>query len=521
MNEARRGFFRRIRFRIRLAWLASTAQRLAPYLGLLIVALFAVGWVFGWDGAIQWSLAALAGFAVALLTRAATLRISEWDTARAAERGLGARDTLTTALEFDDVSNDVHRAIQDKADRIAASSDPAAAIPLRAQPDRLRQLGLAAALALVIGLLPPFADTPALSSDLEAALEAEAEEVERIAQAIASSNVGNSEEIVAELERLAEELRLAESLEQALRSLEDTNIRLDAKIDPNFLTQKAAVQGLARDLALRPLVEGSSLDAASQFNELAESLAALSDPELRALEDRLNDLAQSQAAGNPALSSQLSQAAASLAAGDLAGAQQALTQAAAGQNSGVSQARGQQAITETQRALDAIRSRLGASGSLNPGGAGTQGGTGQPGDQPGGGGQGGQGDVGQGGPAGEISGVAPGQGGAAGQGGQGSVGADDGTDHGTSVQLSTVYDPADLGSVSDLLQVHIGGGAAQGEVVGTGEAPTQQGESIVPYASVLPQYLNYAADALATLRLPPSMRSIVQTYFDRLAEAAR
>ena len=77
----------------------------------------------------------------------------------------------------------------------------------------LASLSLAAALALVIGLLPPFADTPALSSDLEAALEAEAEEVERIAQAIASSNVENSEKIVAELERLAEELRLAESLE--------------------------------------------------------------------------------------------------------------------------------------------------------------------------------------------------------------------------------------------------------------------------------------------------------------------
>lgn len=87
--------------------------------------------------------------------------------------------------------------------------------------------------------------------------------------------------------------------------------------------------------------------------------------------------------------------------------------------------------------------------------------------------------------------------------------------------MSTVYDPADLGSVSDLLQVHIGGGAAQGEVVGIGEAPTQQGESIVPYASVLPKYLNDAADALAALRLPPSMRSIVQTYFDQLAEAAR
>lgn len=522
LNEARQGFFRRIRFRIRLAWLASTAQQLAPYLGLLIVALLAADWLTDWDSSVAWSLAALAGFSIGLVVRAATFRISEWETARAAERGLGARDALTTALEFDDGDNDVHQAIQDEANRIAVSSDPAAAIPVRAQLDRLRQLGLAAAIALLIAFLPPFSDTPALSSDLDAALEAEAEEVERIAEAIAGADVENAEEIIAELERLAEELRLAESLEEALQSLEDANTRLDAQIDPDFLAQKAAVQGLARDLALRPLVGGSTLDAASQFKELAESLDQLSEPELRALEDRLNDLAQSQAAGNPQLSSQLSQAASSLAAGDMAGAQQALADAADGQNAGVSDARSQQAITETQNALDAIQTRLGSPGSsatLGDGEGGEQPGDGQAGEP--GVGPGGQQGTGAGGPSGQISGVAPGEGGAAGQGGQGTVGAGDGTDYGTNVETSTVYDPADLGSVADLLQVHISGGGAQGEIIGTGDAPTQQGDSIVPYASVLPQYLNEAADALAALRLPPSMRTIVQTYFAQLAEAAR
>lgn len=524
MNETRQGFFRRIRFRIRLAWLASTAQQVAPYLGLAIVALLAADWLTEWDSSVRWSVAALGGLSIGLVVRAATFHISEWETARAAERGLGARDALTTALEFDEGGNDVHQAIQDEANRIAASSDPAAAIPVRAQPDRLRQLGLAAAIALVIAFLPPFSDTPALSSDLGAALEAEAKEVERIAEAIAAEDVDNAEEIIAELERLAEELRLAESLEQALQSLEDANTRLDAKVDPGFLAQKAAVQGLARDLALRPLVGGSTLDAASQFKELAESLNQLSEPELRALEDRLNDLAQSQAAGNPQLSSQLSQAASSLAAGDMAGAQQALADAADGQNAGVSDARSQQAITETQNALDAMQARLGSlSSSAAPGdGGGTGEGT-QPGGQAGelGGGEGGQQGTGAGRPSGQISGVAPGEGGAAGQGGLGTVGDGDGTDYGTSVETSTVYDPADLGSVSDLLQVHIGGGDAQGEIIGAGDAPTQQGESIVPYASVLPQYLNQAADALAALRLPPSMRTIVQTYFAQLAEAAR
>jgi hypothetical protein len=38
---------------------------------------------------------------------------------------------------------------------------------------------------------------------------------------------------------------------------------------------------------------------------------------------------------------------------------------------------------------------------------------------------------------------------------------------------------------------------------------------------VLPQYLNDAADALSELSLPPSMRSIVQSYFDLLAQQAQ
>jgi hypothetical protein len=72
-----------------------------------------------------------------------------------------------------------------------------------------------------------------------------------------------------------------------------------------------------------------------------------------------------------------------------------------------------------------------------------------------------------------------------------------------------------------MLQVAIDGGSGNGAVVGTADAPTQTGQSVVPYAQVLPQYLNQAADALGELQLPPSMRSIVQTYFDLLADEAR
>ena len=523
MSETRRRFFKQVRRRIRLAWLAATAQQLAPYLGLLVVILFFVDWLTDWDAAPAFSLAAVGGLAAALIVGALALRITDWDASRAAERGLAARDALTTALEFNDPQDEVHKAIQAEADAIAAGSDPSAAIPVKPKPERLRQLGMALAVALVLAFIPPFGDSPALSVDVETALEKEAEQLEEIAEAIEAQDLEKKEELAEELRRLAEELRAAQNLEEALDALEDSEKRLDALKDPNALAQKAAVQGLASDLALRPLVDGTSLDASSQLEELAQQLDQLSEPELRALEDRLRDLAASQAAGNPDLASQLSEAAASLEAGNLAAASQALSEAAASQRQGVSQARGQQAISEVQGALSATSSRLSGEGTPGDpsGGSGEgQGGEGQQGAQGGSGsGQGGQG--GSAGPGGQISDVAPGSGDASGQGGQGTVGAGSGDDHGTAVDTNSVYDPAVTGPAADLLQVHISGGGTLGDITGVKDTQTQEGEAIVPYATVLPQYLNEAADALAALRLPPGMRTIVQSYFDRLAQAAQ
>jgi len=536
LTDNREGFLRRIRARMRLAWLTATAQRNAPYLGLVVVVVFAVDWLTRFDQGLAVSGMLVGGFALALLVRAATIRISPWDASRAAERGLRARDALTTALEFTDPEDGVHRVIQERADKIAASSKAADAIPIDTDRTRLRQLATAGALALLFGLLPPLGSSPALSSDLETALDAEAERIERIAEAVEESDVDTAEEIVAELERLAAELRQAESLEQALQSLQDTETRLGEQIDPRFLSQKAAVQGLARDLALRPLVDGAPLDTTSQLDELADSLDALSDPELSALEDRLSDLAESQAAGNPDLSGQLSEAARALSSRDLGAAAQSLHNAASDQQSGLEGARGQQALSETQRALEGARSRLsGMPGEGQPGdnnqgqgegqgkgdgqgeGQGQGQGQGQGEGQGQGGGQGGQPTGG----SGRISGVAPGDGDAAGQGSQGSVGAGGNSDHGTEVQTADVFSPIDEGALSDLIQVGIDGGTGDGSILGRADAPTARGQSVVPYAQVLPEYLNQAADALGQLQLPPSMRGIVQTYFDLLADEAR
>jgi len=520
---------------MRLAWLSATAQRFAPYLGLAVILVLALQWSTPFDDG--WLVAAglVATFLLTLIIIASAIRITDWDASRAAERGLAARDALTSALEFDDPDDDVHRLIQTRAELLVERSDPSRAIPFRADGSRLRQSGMTAALALLIGLLPPLGSASALSADIEAALDAEAAQIEKLAAAVAAADVETSDEIIAELERLAQELRDAESLEQALQSLDDADTRLDARLDPAFLSQKAAIQGLARDLALRPLADGAPLDAASQFDHLADTLSSLSTPELAALADRLSDLAESQAAGNPELSGHLADASRALEEGDLSEARISLEEAASRQRTGFDQLSGQQALVETSRALDGARTRLSGEGAgtseLAEGGQGEDG-QGQPGE---GQGQGsGQGQSGEGqaegagaggqpqdGASGEITGVAPGDGSASGDGGQGRIGADVGQDHGTDVETAEVFAPIDEGALADLVQVGIDGGAGEGDIVGRADGVTQRGESIVPYAQVLPEYLNEAADALSELRLPPSMRSIVQAYFDLLAAEAR
>lgn len=507
---------------MRLAWLAETAQIYAPHLGGGILALFVVDWLTVWSGALRYSMIAMIACAVALIISAALLRIGDWEAARSAERGLGLPASLTTALEFNNVDNEIHLRIQARAGEIAADASPTRAIPIPLRRDRLRLLAYASALILGVAILPALGGTPALSTDTASALEAEAQEVEKLAEAVRLADVASAEEIAEELETLAQQLREARSLEEGLAALDSTDQRLSARADPVFLSQKAAVQGLARDLALRPLVDGAPFDAISQLEELASRLDELSEPELRALQDRLSDLAHSQTSGNPALASDLADASSALSDGDLTKAGNALDRAASRQSSGVTEARDQQALNEVRRSLDAIQGRLAGSEPGAGEGLGEGQGEGQRQGQGRGQGQGqGRSGQGSGGASGVISGVGPGDGDASGQGGQGTVGAGTPGETGGAPQVSDIYDPVDRGNVSDLLQVNIQGGAADGDLVGRGDGPTERGQSIVPYAQVLPEYLNQAADALGALRLPPSMKGIVQAYFDQLANEAR
>jgi len=507
---------------VRTAWFAATVQLAAPVAAAVIVGAVIARRLTG-----QPEVTTVAGIAIGvavagLAVAALALRLSDWDVARAAERGLGAGDTLTTALEFTDDDDPLHREVQRRAVRILDRANATEAVPYRVDALRLRRAGLIGALALVLAVLPSLRPGPALSADETTLLNAEADRIEEIAEAI-DAQVDDGDDIAGELRALADELRNARSLDEGIRELDRSSTRLEAAADPRALTERAAVQGLARDLALRPLADGAS-DAASQLDALAEALGNLSPQEQAAVADRLAALAESQTAGNPGLASSLASAAQAVGSGNNGAASSALRSAAANYRTAVDSARNQQALDEALRAIAGASARLGTSqpGSGQGEGEGNGAGTGQGnGSGQGNGGGSGGGQAGSASPSGSISGVRGGDGGSAGIGAAGTVGAGGDVGEERDVLTGTVFEPADIGGVSDQLQVGVDGGVGDGAIVGRGEAPTELGDALVPYTQVLPTYLADAADALDQLELSPSLRSIVRSYFDLLAQQAR
>jgi hypothetical protein len=168
---------------MRWAWLVATLQYLAPFLAGSLVAAALIDWFSPTDRFLL-----VTAVAVVVVVTIATIwsllkPVSTWQAARSAERGLGARDSLTTALEFTDPEEPLHNQIQQRADQVVATNKARDAIHFLTDRKRLRNAGALVAAALIIGLLPPLSSTPALSAGTKEAIAAEAEEMERIADA--------------------------------------------------------------------------------------------------------------------------------------------------------------------------------------------------------------------------------------------------------------------------------------------------------------------------------------------------
>src|SRR5690606_40173925 len=106
LTASRRRFLRSVRNRIRIAWITATAQRYAPYVVGVLALVFLAGWLTPFDRVVEVAVGVVGVALLALLVGVARLRITDWDAARAAERGLEVRDVLTTSLEFTDETDE-------------------------------------------------------------------------------------------------------------------------------------------------------------------------------------------------------------------------------------------------------------------------------------------------------------------------------------------------------------------------------------------------------------------------------
>ena len=140
----------------------------------------------------------------------------------------------------------------------------------------------------------------------------EAEALRKAAQALPTAADGKKSEAAKALEALARELERSPNLETAKKAVDTAAAKLASGLDPNFLSQKAALKGLERALGTRPL-PGANGSAAEQLRQTASQLAGLTPEQRQALADRLASLAATQTAGNPDAAQALSQAAVGLA----------------------------------------------------------------------------------------------------------------------------------------------------------------------------------------------------------------
>jgi hypothetical protein len=540
MSETVAEFIRALRRRLRRTWLVATLAWAAPVVAALALVLVLLGRRLPEAWPEPTALGGVLAFVALVAGAAVVLRITDATVARAADRQLATKDALSTALEVPPDSpwgERVHR----RATVVVAEVPPARAAPIRLPGRRLAVSSGIGALALLLAVLPnPQDDVRRQRAAEQAAIAEAADDLREEADALEEApDATAADRAAAEaLRELAEDLDDTESLEEAMDALAEGEADLQEQVDGDLLAQKAAVQGLDRSLEAQPLPGASGASAAAQLEQAADGLDELDEGEAAALAERLEQLAESQALGNPEAAAALDDAATSLRAGDVAGAQAALGEAAAAQRSGTDAVGTQEAAAAAAEAAGRAQDGLAAAAAAAAGegqaqGAGQGQGEGEGEGQGEGQGQGegeGEGEgsgsgngsgsgSGQGGgsPSGNVGGASGGQG--SGQGGPGQSGAGGPEGAGSGENDPTVFDP----SFSDGEELEAGGSGTgdPGETIGEGNGGTTAGSARTPLSRVIDRYLEQATRVVERGDLPPSLRDVIQTYFDRLTGGAQ
>ena len=530
MNTTLIPLFRAVRRRLRVAWALTTLQLVAPLVALGALGLVLAGRFFDLSWAEPSALVLVASVVALVTGYALVCRVPDLLVARAADRGLRTRDAFATSLELADHHDDFADRVRHRAQELADVATPKEAVRYRLlrKPTGIAALIAPAALVLAFIANPQDALRERRADD-RAAIEATADVLRAEAERIAELPGG--QDAADRLAQLADELSKTDSLEKADDLLQEAAAELGEQTGPDTLAKTAATEGLQRSLENSPLPGASSEQSVQdQLEALAGELPGMSDSELADAAERLDALAATQEAGDPATADLLREAAQAIRDGDIATAQARLGEAGQASAQAATEAGAQAAAGEAAQAAAAAGERLqqardGKPGSGQADGSGSgegQGeGEGQGDGQGDGQGQGqgqGSGDgQGQGqGAGGNPSGNVNGGGGSAGQGGQGGQGTGTGhTDGSGGPDTDTIFDPAH-GTGGETGSVGGGSGNGQGGTIGSSDGQTNNGSANVPVSDVIDDYTQQATDAMNNPAVPPSIRALVLAYFNQL-----
>jgi hypothetical protein len=442
------------------------------------------------------------GAAAALLRRPGIRRV-----AIEIDNRLESRDLIATALELsggpelsDEELIQIRRSAAWSTGRSVRELGPIA-------PDRrislIALLVLAAALALA--LVPSTADVA--QARQEATRQVIAEQADQLEETISQL----PPEEAAQLLELLDELRDAETFEQALADITEARQLLAESQDHDTIARRTAQAGVERTLA------GEGADGASageQLAALAEQLGEMDDFERESLADGLEQAAQDTAGIEPDLSEALQDAATSIRLGQGADELGAASEAAAAAASALQAAEG---VDQAQAQLRDAQQALADAAAQQAVGEGQGQGEGQA--------------QGEGQGQGQGQGQGEGQGGAGGGGGSGANNqgqAPSGTGSGSDVPRGGENDPdpvvgplrgsiADVAAVDSADQVRVDmEGNEVGDIAGQVAGEGLRNLPLVPYSHQFAVYEQQALDALETLSIPPSLSDVIRDYYKEL-----
>ena len=502
---------------------------------------------------------ALAGSLIAILI-ALFIPFPRMQAARYFDHAFGLRERTSTALELasgeetipnpggDSVSPDgfVPRQLAD-AVHAARLVNPRGFLPLR---NPWREAAICVLLLVGTFILwqrgEVFFQIAQNFQAVEQAIDEQAQQLAELVEEIEANPLLTDEQkevLTQPLQEAIQELQNAETMEQAVSILNETQAQLEELTNEQALEQAQDLQNAGEQLSQQPggaleqfsenLANGDILSAANDLANL--NLETLTPQELEQLAGQLEQAAQAVEGTNPELANQLQQAAQDIQNGNLQSAQQALQQAsqsmqATGQQAAQAQAAQQAAGQAAQGQQQVIQAGQPQNAGQQGQGQQGQGQNGQNGQQ--GQGQNGQGQQGQNGQQGQGQGNGNGgqsqnSGGGAGQGSTqgGQPGGEAGND-----PIGQGNNPGDggitgfepIGSPTTLEgggeTVTLPGSGQPGETV-TGQGPSDPGNpgsSTVPYTEVFPTYSQAAIEAIENGLIPPGYRNLIRDYFSSL-----